>query len=115
MLAPLIVDLLMGKLLLLLVGWTTDASRASMYDRPGDANPEAPGGWNRMSRPGRPSAAQHPDAKGTARAVWWHRLSGRPRTSHRIDPEPAGTCTHSGLRPVWTGDEADHRTASPWS
>ena len=49
MLAPLIVDLLMGTLLLLLVGWATDAFRASMHDVQGDVNPEAPGGWNRIA------------------------------------------------------------------
>ena len=81
MLAPLIVDLLLGTLLLLLVGWATDAVRASMHDGPGDANPEAPGGWNRMNRPRRPSTARHPNAKGTARPVRRHRLSGRPRTA----------------------------------
>jgi hypothetical protein len=115
MLAPLIVDLLMGTLLLLLVGWATNAFRASMPDGPGDANPEALGGRNRMSRPRRPSITQHPDAKGTVRPVRQHRHSGRPRTSHEFDPEPAGTSTHSGPRPGWTGDEADFSTASPWS
>jgi hypothetical protein len=41
MLAPLIVDLLTGTLLLLLVGWATDAVRASMHDVPGNVDPES--------------------------------------------------------------------------
>ena len=41
MLAPLIVDLLTGTLLMLLVGWATDAFRASMHDVPGYVNPES--------------------------------------------------------------------------
>ena len=115
MLAPLIVDLLMGTLLLLLVGWAIDAFRASIHDVPGDVNPEAPGGWNRMSRLGRPSSAQQPDVTGTARPVGRHRLPGRPWTSYGFDPEPAGTCMHSGLRPARVANEADYSSASPWS
>jgi hypothetical protein len=113
MLAPLIVDLLMGTLLLLLVGWAIDTFRTSMHDVPGDVNPEAPEGWNRMSRPGRPFTAQRPDAKGTTRPVGRHRLPGRPRTSYGFDPEPAGTCMHSGLRPAWAANGADSRPVSP--
>jgi hypothetical protein len=81
MLAPLIVDLLMGTLLLLLVGWATDAFRASMHDVPGDVNPEAPGGLEPDKPPRRPSSAQHPDATGTARPVGRHRL---PRETQDI-------------------------------
>jgi hypothetical protein len=39
MLAPLIVDLLTGALLMLLLGWATDAFRAGMHDVPGYVDP----------------------------------------------------------------------------
>jgi hypothetical protein len=107
--------LLMGTLLLLLIGWATDAFRASMHDVPHDVNLEAPGGWNRMSRLGRPSSAQHPYATWMACPVGRHRLPGRPTTSYGFDPEPRGTCMHSGLRPARVANEAEYGSASPWS
>jgi hypothetical protein len=115
MLAPLIFDSLMVALLLLLVGWASDAFRASMHHGSGDQSTEGPAERNRLSRLRQPQCAHDPDPTSMTRPVRRHQPSGRPRTSCGFDPRPAGTCTHSGLRTVWTGDEADSRAASRWS
>jgi hypothetical protein len=112
MLAPLIFDSLTVALLFLLLGWASDAFRASMHDGSGDRNTEGSSEGNRLSRsrPLRPAAGS--DATWTTRPVRRHSFSGRPQTSRGFDPEPAGACRHSGLRTLWPGDQADLRSAS---
>ena len=57
MLAPLIFELLVVALLMLLVGWVSDAARASAHDGQRNLDSAGPHGWNRMSRPWNPLPA----------------------------------------------------------
>jgi hypothetical protein len=77
MLAPLIFDMLFASLLLLLVGWASDALRASTHASPGYVHSEGPPARNRMSRPRQSLPHDGRDATRTARPVWRHQPSGR--------------------------------------
>jgi hypothetical protein len=113
MLAPLIFDSLTVALLFLLIGWASDAFRASMHDGPGDPNTERTWNENRLSPPRQPRPAADPDATWTTRPARQNLLpERRPRTSRGFQPEPAGTGAYSGLRSLWTGEETNRRAAS---
>ncbi len=65
MLAPFLVDLLIGCLLLLLAGWASDEIRAGRRE----LDSGKPTGWNQAGRPRQPWPFDDPNATWTARPV----------------------------------------------
>jgi hypothetical protein len=77
MLAPLISELLIVSLLFLLVGWASDALRASMHDSQGYLDSEGTTASKRMSRPRQLRPHDDHVATWTSRPVGRHQHPGQ--------------------------------------
>jgi hypothetical protein len=77
MLAPLIFDMLIASLLIVLVGWASDALRACTHGGQSYLAFEGSTARNRASRPRRPLPHNDHDAARTARHLRRHQPPGR--------------------------------------
>jgi hypothetical protein len=100
MLAPMIFELLIVSMLFLLVGWATDAVRASWHGSPSYLNSEGTIGWQQMSRPRNPLRHDNPEVTRRAQTVLPR------RDTERL---PLHALSDGGLRLPRVGTRRSHR------